>query len=233
MRLRVKTDLLVSLLLCQIMSRTSETTPWKDGYWQTKIPDVPGSDIICVVKGSDVSIKCGELNDVMGKWAFGKFEMASKKLKKKTGMSETNIRMVYDLGHLGGGTQVFHGILTKSGTKCYMQYPSEIRKYQWLDEDDIKRISDSVEHINDKLPNLVDRRSRIRPVPKLGEPPLPVGIPKNMHINVPSRARYNYKPPHLLPMFTNTERLKYLETKLAMEQLEENPGLPATLLRKR
>ena len=96
------------------MSRTSETEPWKDGYWQTKIPDVPGSDIICVVKGSDVSIKCGELNDVMGKWAFGKFEMASKKLKKKTGISETNIRMVYDLGHLGSGTQVFHGILTKT-----------------------------------------------------------------------------------------------------------------------
>ena len=225
MRLRVKTDLLVSLLLCQIMSRTSETTPWKDGYWQTKIPDVPGSDIICVVKGSDVSIKCGELNDVMGKWAFGKFEMASKKLKKKTGMSETNIRMVYDLGHLGGGTQVFHGILTKSGTKCYMQYPSEIRKYQWLDED--------VDNTNDKLPNLMDRRSRLCPATKLGEPPLKVALPKNILINAPARAIYKYKPPHLLPLFTNTERLKYLETKLASHQQEENQEFTSTLLRKR
>ena len=212
------------------MSRTTETTPWKDGCWQIGNDN---TDIVCIVKGSNVTLKGVETNDILGKWTFGMFGTAPKKLMKMTGMSEFNIRMTYDLGHLGLGTPVFHGILTKNGTKCYMKCPAGIRKYQWLDEDDIKRISDSVEHINDKLPNLVDRRSRIRPVPKLGETPLPVGIPKNMHINVPSRARYNYKPPHLLPMFTNTERLKYLETKLAMEQLEENPGLPATLLRKR
>ena len=47
-------------------------------------------------------------------------------------------------------------------------------------------------------------------------------VPKNIHINAPTRAVYKYKPPHLLPLFTNTERLKYLEAKLASPQPEEN-----------
>ena len=204
------------------MSRTTETTPWKDGCWQIGNDN---TDIVCIVKGSNVTLKGVETNDILGKWTFGKFETAPKKLMEMTGMSEFNIRMTYDLGHLGLGTPVFHGILTKNGTKCYMKCPAGIRKYQWLDED--------VDNTNDKLPNLMDRRSRLCPATKLGEPPLKVALPKNILINAPARAIYKYKPPHLLPLFTNTERLKYLEAKLASQQLEENQELSTTLLRKR
>ena len=140
---------------------------------------------------------------------------------------ELNIRMTYYAGHLGFGL-VFHGVLTKSGTKCYMEYPFEIRKYYRLEEDDIKKLSDF-----NKLPNLVERRSRLRPVTKLGVTPLPISLPKNIHINAPTRAVYKYKPPHLLPLFTNTERLKYLKTKLASHQPEENQEFATTFLRKR
>ena len=190
-RLWSKGDLLVSLLMCHKMSRTTETTPWKDGYWQTKIPDVPNTELVCIVEKSNVSFKSEETNDVMGTWAFGKFGMASKKLMKMTGISELNIRMTYYVGHLGFGL-VFHGVLTKSGTKCYMEYPFEIRKYYRLEEDDIKKLSDF-----NKLPNLVERRSRLRPVTKLGVTPLPISLPKNIHIKAPTRAVYKYKPPHL------------------------------------
>ena len=76
----------------------------------------------------------------------------------------------------------------------------------------------------------MDRHSRLRSVPKSGVSPLPVAIPKYLAINVPSRAHYKYKPPQI--SYPCTERLKYLETKLATEQLDENPEeLSATLLR--
>ena len=55
------------------MSRTTETTPWKDGCWQIGNDN---TDIVCIVKGSNVTLKGVETNDILGKWTFGMFGTA-------------------------------------------------------------------------------------------------------------------------------------------------------------
>ena len=134
---------------------TEIVTQWKDGYWKAKSDD----DYIQIVKGSDVSVKSITAildypdfaeTEFEGKWTLGDFGEASEDLKKITGSSETNIKMTYDYGPFGLGN--FHGFLDPNGTKCFMindQEPwKEIDEVQWLDEDDLKRISESFEHLS-------------------------------------------------------------------------------------
>ena len=134
---------------------TELATQWKDGHWKAKSDD----DYIHIVKGSEVSVKSIAAfldhpdfaeTESEATWTLGDFGGASAELQKITGSSERNIKMTYDYGPCGLWT--FHGFLDPNGTKCFMMNDQEpwkdIDEFQWLDEDDLKRISDSFEHLS-------------------------------------------------------------------------------------
>ena len=141
------------------MSEAKEKTPWKDGYW---LPSW-APNRICIVKGSNISEvslasivqDCPEFQattEIPGKLIYGNFgKAASKLLKEKTGLSEYNIKMAVGMAGIlkNEGTVVLHGILTQKGTKCYFELgDKKIAKFQWLNEDGMKGIFDSVEHLS-------------------------------------------------------------------------------------
>ena len=141
-----------------------EQTPWKDGFWKVKSDDmhverVKGKEAmgqyIADVIINQIKVDLPISDEIKGTWTYGQFKKAPEVLKNLTGKSHYNVKKSYlFLRSDKWYGKNWYGILDDNGTTMHLMDifhdKKKVLEQNWLDEDDIKKIIDSYEDINDR-----------------------------------------------------------------------------------
>ena len=141
-----------------------EETPWKDGLWNFQddnhhVERIIGKEVMLqyiekvLINQEEVDLPISD--EFKGTWTYGQFKKAPEVLKNLTGKSHYNVKKSYlFLRSDKWYGKNWYGILDDNGTTMYLMDifhdKKKVLKQNWLDEDDIKKIIDSYEDINDR-----------------------------------------------------------------------------------